>query len=314
MLDIDMRQLLNLIDLSDNENIKLRNNSLNKDSIKQSIQMKISKALNTNSATDKVHNKFNAEKSFNERVRFLKESLLESETKSLVLGISGGVDSLTAGFIAQRAVDELNEETTCFYQFIAIRLPYGKQKDEVDVNLSLEAINPSVIEYVDIKDTVDSLSQSLTNVYDSAEKNKNEIDFIKGNIKARVRMMAQYAIANTYNGLVVGTDHAAESVTGFFTKYGDGAADVMPLTGLVKHQVREISQYCEAPESLYLKTATADLEDLKEGVSDEDSLGISYQDIDKFLLMEPVSDEVFSKILDKYMKTQHKRKMPKHMF
>lgn len=314
MIKINLEDLIKLIDLSDEKNIVLRDSSLNKESIKHGIQLQISKALNTNEPSDKLHGKFNPEKSFNERVRFLKESLLHSGTKSLVLGISGGVDSLTAGLMAQKAVDELNEETTCHYSFIAVKLPYGIQKDQDFVDLSLKVINPSVIEDVNIKGVVDEMNSVLANAYSETEKETGEIDFIKGNIKARTRMMAQYGLANTYNGLVIGTDHAAEAVTGFFTKFGDGACDVTPLTGLVKHQVREIAKCCGAPEELYLKKATADLEELKENLLDEDALGMSYQDIDDFLLLDPVSDEVFSKILNRYIKTQHKRELPISMF
>lgn len=314
MIKINLEDLVKLIDLSDEKSITLRDNSLNKESIKHGIQLQISKELNTNEPSDKLHGEFNPEKSFNERVRFLKESLLHSGTKSLILGISGGVDSLTAGLMAQKAVDELNEETTCHYQFIAVKLPYGTQKDQDFVELSLNTINPSVIEDINIKGVVDVMNESLGNAYQATEKEASSVDFIKGNIKARVRMMAQYGLANTYNGLVIGTDHAAEAVTGFFTKFGDGACDVTPLTGLVKHQVREIAEYCGAPKELYLKKATADLEELKESLLDEDALGMSYQDIDDFLLIKPVSDEVFSKILNRYMKTQHKRELPTSMF
>ena len=88
------------------------------------------------------------------------------------------------------------------------------------------------------------------------------VDFVLGNTKARMRMVAQYTIAGAHQGLVIGTDHAAEAVMGFFTKFGDGACDLAPLSGLVKHQVRAIARHFGAPESLVEKVPTADLEDL----------------------------------------------------
>lgn len=311
---LNIQDLVNLIDLSDEKNIALRNDSLNKDAVKHGIQLQISRELNTNQEVDKLHGKFSPARSFGERVKFLKESLLNSNTKSLVLGISGGVDSLTAGLMAQRAVDELNEETTCEYRFIAVKLPYATQKDAEFVELSLKTINPSKVYDLNIQKPVDEVNKQLEVVYKDERKDSGQIDFIKGNIKARARMLSQYAIANATNGLVIGTDHAAEAVTGFFTKFGDGACDITPLTGLVKGQVREIAKYLGAPEELYLKVATADLEELRENKPDEDALGVSYQDIDDFLLCKAVSDEVFSKILNQYMKTEHKRQQPISLF
>ncbi|GII28639.1 hypothetical protein Pmi06nite_20810 [Planotetraspora mira] len=94
-------------------------------------------------------------------------------------------------------------------------------------------------------------------------------DFLLGNIKARQRMIAQYAVAGALGGLVVGTDHAAEAVTGFFTKHGDGAADVVPLAGLTKRRVRAIAHTLGMPGTLIHKTPTADLESLRPGRPDE---------------------------------------------
>src|SRR5690606_34047939 len=105
-------------------------------------------------------------------------------------------------------------------------------------------------------------------------------DFTKGNVKARARMIAQYAIAGQHGHLVVGTDHAAEAVTGFFTKFGDGGADVLPLSGLTKRQGKQLLEALGAPERLYLKLPTADLLDERPGQTDETDLGISYAQID----------------------------------
>lgn len=125
-----------------------------------------------------------------------------------------------------------------------------------------------------------------------------------------MRMIAQYTIAGARQGLVIGTDHAAEAVMGFFTKFGDGACDLAPLSGLVKNQVRAIARSFGAPESLVEKVPTADLEDLAPGKPDEAAHGITYQQIDAFLHGEPVSQEVADIIVATYRKTQHKRELP----
>lgn len=239
------------------------------------------------------------------RVDFIKERVRASGTKALVLGISGGVDSLTAGLLCQIAARQLREEG---YEakFIAVRLPYRTQRDEADAQLSLDVIAPDEIQSINIGGGVDGLCNELFAPKATAAQH----DFVKGNIKARVRMVAQYAIANLENGLVVGTDHACESVMGFFSKYGDGAADIMPLSGLVKGQVREIAALLGAPENLVYKTPTADLEELDPGKPDEVAYGCTYEDIDNFLLGKDVSDEVAEILIAAYNRTAHKRVMP----
>jgi NAD+ synthase len=127
-------------------------------------------------------------------------------------------------------------------------------------------------------------------------------------------MIAQYAIAGQNGMLVVGTDHAAEAVTGFFTKFGDGGADILPLSGLSKRQGRAILQYLEAPARLYEKAPTADLLDNNPGQTDEANLGLSYDDIDDFLEGKDVAPEVAETIEARYRLTEHKRQAPVTMF
>jgi NAD+ synthase len=139
-------------------------------------------------------------------------------------------------------------------------------------------------------------------------------DFTKGNVKARARMIAQYAIAGQRGLVVVGTDHAAEAVTGFFTKFGDGGADVLPLSGLTKRQGRALLEQLDAPARLYLKAPTADLLDDTPGQTDEANLGISYQNIDDFLEGGDVDAAVAEAIESRYLATRHKRQPPVSMF
>lgn len=242
------------------------------------------------------------------RVTFIKDCLANARLKTLVLGISGGVDSLAGALLAQRAITELRTETgDQGYRFIAVRLPYKVQHDEHDAQACLEVIKPDEVQTIDIGPAVVGLKD---NVEDLRNGEPAQVDFVVGNIKARMRMIAQYTIAGARQGLVIGTDHAAEAVMGFFTKFGDGACDLAPLSGLVKHQVRAIARSFGAPESLVEKVPTADLEDLAPGKPDEAAHGITYQQIDAFLQGEPVSQEVADIIIATYRKTQHKRELP----
>lgn len=242
------------------------------------------------------------------RKAFIKQCLRNAGVKVLVLGISGGVDSLTAGRLAQLTVEELREETgDANYRFIAVRLPYNIQHDEQDATASLAFIKADVEDTVNIAASVLGLGDQVAQLHGLTPERR---DFVIGNTKARIRMVAQYTIANANNGLVIGTDHAAEAVMGFFTKFGDGACDLAPLSGLVKGQVRAIARFLGAPENLVLKTPTADLEELRPGKPDEESHGVTYAQIDAFLQGETVSDEACQIIVRTYDNTRHKRQLP----
>ncbi|EGQ8502589.1 ammonia-dependent NAD(+) synthetase [Vibrio parahaemolyticus] len=245
------------------------------------------------------------------RIAFIKRKLQEAGCKSLVLGISGGVDSTTLGRLAQLAVDQLNEETgSNDYQFIAVRLPYGEQKDEDEAQLALSFIKPTHSISVNIKQGVDGMHAASNIALEGTglmPEDAEKVDFVKGNVKARARMIAQYEIAGYVGGLVLGTDHSAENITGFYTKFGDGACDLAPLFGLNKRQVREVAATLGAPEVLVKKVPTADLEELAPQKADEDALNLTYEQIDDFLEGKPVSQQVVDRLVSIYKATQHKR-------
>ncbi|KAA1149957.1 ammonia-dependent NAD(+) synthetase [Pseudoalteromonas sp. FUC4] len=245
------------------------------------------------------------------RVNFIKTRLVAAHSRSLVLGISGGVDSSTCGRLCQLAVNELNKEhDTNKYQFIAVRLPYGVQADEDEAQMAVDFIQPSKRMTVNIQPAADALhEQAIAAVVGCGEAlpEQAQIDFIKGNVKARQRMVAQYEIAGFCQGLVVGTDHSAENITGFYTKFGDGACDLAPLFGLSKRQVRALATALGAPALLVDKAPTADLESDRPGLTDEEALGLSYEQIDDFLEGKPVSNDVEQKLVSIYTRTQHKR-------
>ena len=245
------------------------------------------------------------------RVNFIKTRLVAAHSRSLVLGISGGVDSSTCGRLCQLAVNELNKEhDTDKYQFIAVRLPYGVQADEDEAQMAVDFIQPSKRMTVNVQPAADALhEQAIAAVVGCGEAlpEQAQVDFIKGNVKARQRMVAQYEIAGFCQGLVVGTDHSAENITGFYTKFGDGACDLAPLFGLSKRQVRALATALGAPALLVDKAPTADLESDRPGLTDEEALGLSYEQIDDFLEGKSVSKDVEQKLVSIYTRTQHKR-------
>ncbi|HCN7122902.1 TPA: ammonia-dependent NAD(+) synthetase, partial [Escherichia coli] len=244
----------------------------------------------------------NAEEEIRRSIDFLKSYLQTYPfIKSLVLGISGGQDSTLAGKLCQMAINELRQETgNESLQFIAVRLPYGVQADEQDCQDAIAFIQPDRVLTVNIKGAVLASEQALR------EAGIELSDFVRGNEKARERMKAQYSIAGMTSGVVVGTDHAAEAITGFFTKYGDGGTDINPLYRLNKRQGKQLLAALGCPEHLYKKAPTADLEDDRPSLPDEVALGVTYDNIDDYLEGKNLPEQVARTIENWYLKTEHK--------
>ncbi|OZD66408.1 NAD(+) synthase [Rhodococcus sp. 05-340-1] len=239
------------------------------------------------------------------RVDFLKDYLASTPASGFVLGISGGQDSTLTGKLAQQAATELRADGH-EAEFVAVRLPYGVQADEDDASIALKFIDPDRTVTVNIKDAADAAAAATADALGSAEIR----DFVRGNIKARQRMVAQYALAGELGYVVVGTDHAAEAITGFFTKFGDGGVDLTPLTGLSKRQGAALLRELGAPESTWRKVPTADLEDDRPALPDEEALGVTYEQIDDYLEGKDVTDEVADKLEKMFLATRHKRTVP----
>jgi len=243
---------------------------------------------------------FDAEEETERRIEFLADYLRTSGAAGYVLGISGGVDSTVAGRMASIACGRSGTA------FTAMRLPYGEQADAEDAVDALAFIEPSSTMTVDIKPAVDALHAGT----EVNELSPERTDFVKGNLKARQRMVAQYTVAARLGALVIGTDQAAEAVMGFFTKYGDGACDVAPLLGLTKSRVRAIGRHLGTPQHLVEKVPTADLEELRPALPDEEAYGVTYREIDAYLVGDQVSDRAREVIETAYRVTAHKRRMP----
>lgn len=239
-------------------------------------------------------------------IDFLKTYALENSfVQGFVLGISGGQDSTLTGKLAQLAVDELNSAyPERNYTFHAVRLPYGEQFDEEDCNDALAFIQPTKVYTVNIKPAVDASIAALQ------QAGVTLTDFAKGNEKARERMKVQFSIAAANQAVVLGTDHAAEAITGFFTKFGDGAADLMPIWRLNKRQGKALLQALQCPPHLYDKVPTADLEEDRPALPDEEALGVTYHQIDDYLEGKKIDDQAQQILEGHYFRSQHKRHLP----
>lgn len=235
------------------------------------------------------------------RVNFLADYLRNTGAKGFVLGISGGQDSTLAGRLAQMAVEKVEGA-----QFWAVRLPHGVQVDEEDAQIALDFIQPDHRLTVDIAPATQGIDDAVAQSLDKPGLG----DFNRGNVKARLRMTAQYAIAGEVGALVIGTDHAAENLAAFFTKWGDGAADLVPLEGLNKRQGAQLLRHLGAPESTWKKIPTADLEEDRPQLPDEEALGVSYAHIDDYLEGKGVPDSARTRIEELWHRGAHKRIMP----
>lgn len=228
------------------------------------------------------------EKYLSEIEQFLQDYLNESHCESYVLGLSGGVDSSLVAAIARKAVGK--DKLFCY------ALDVESNKNDIDdakkvakqLDLNLEIIN-------------------LTDTYHSYLKNlsKKELTRLtKSNLKVRMRMVALFAFAQEHHALVLGTDNADERYVGYFTKYGDGAVDLLPIVHLTKSEVRQASKFYGLDDKLVNRIPSAGL---FEGQTDESEMGISYIDLDNYLLGKVVNSDVKKRIEHLHKISEHKR-------
>jgi NAD+ synthase len=261
------------------------------------MQQEIIKRLNAKPSID-------VQEEIRKRTDFLKNMVRQTGTSGLLIAISGGVDSAVAAALSKKATDELTAEHGKPYMTLGVFQPYGNQEDIEDSYAVAEAIGLSAKAETNIQDAVDEIALETEHALKALGIHRHLSRGGKGNIKARTRMVVQYALANELNLLVVGTDHASEALTGFFTKWGDGAADVTPLSSLNKRQVRQLAEALGIPDRVIIKVPTAGL---WEGQTDENELGISYEDNCDYLEGKPVAPEVREKLEAIWRKTEHKR-------
>ena len=252
--------------------------------------------------------RFDAVSACRKRIDYLKDFLRSTGLKGFVLGISGGVDSSTAGRLAQLACEELRAEGR-EAKFYAVRLPAGVQRDEADAQDALRFIGADEMLTINIGAAANALNEAClaAAVSIGTQVSPSVGDYHKGNIKARERMAAQYYIAAMFRSAVIGTDHNCENVAGFYTKFGDGACDLIVLNGMSKNQVRLCAKYLGAPERVYAKLPTADLEELNPGKLDDEGFGFPYEALNDFIEGKEIDEGIEAKIIALYNKTRHKR-------
>ena len=222
--------------------------------------------------------------------KFLKEYLENAHCQKYVLGISGGVDSSLCAALARNAVGK--ERLLCLI------IPINSHPD--DENDALQLAKELDLDYVTIDAT------KIFNTY-VEEHEKIGVTFDRatlGNLKARIRMTILYAFAQKHNGLVIGTDNADERYTGYFTKYGDGAADVLPIAHLVKGEVVEASKLLGLSNHLAERVPSAGL---YQGQTDELEMGVKYVDLDAYVLGKEIDEESKKKIDRLHRISEHKR-------
>ncbi|MBH0231180.1 NAD(+) synthase [Halobacillus yeomjeoni] len=230
---------------------------------------------------------------------WLQKKVDEAGADGLLVGVSGGIDSAVVSYLIKRAFPE---------DSLGVILPINKEvEDQED---ALKAVEGCGLDYVGInltssyKTTYETIQEELKEKGDWHE-DKSQLG--GANLQARLRMSTLYAVANNYNYLVVGTDNAAEDYTGYFTKYGDGGVDLVPLIHMRKEEVREMAEALNVPDSIVHKKPSAEL---WEGQTDEDELGISYDTIDAYLRGESIDPEDEKRLKQLHERTEHKRQIP----
>ena len=205
--------------------------------------------------------------------------------RKAVIGISGGIDSAVVAALAVRAMGNQN--------VFGITMPYGTQ-DTKDAELVAKTFGIK-LEKINIKEIVDK--------FNCLEFDKT----ILGNIMARIRMVILYSFANHLNGMVVGTGNKSEIEIGYFTKYGDGGVDIEPIGDLSKTEIFEVSKILGIPRRIINKKPSAEL---WENQTDEDEIGMTYQELDAVLKGELNQGEVYEKVKRLKKNSEHKRKAP----
>ncbi|QIV95651.1 NH(3)-dependent NAD(+) synthetase [Allofrancisella inopinata] len=237
---------------------------------------------------------FNPKRYSEKLVQWLTDSCIKYPAEGFVIGISGGIDSAVCASLLVKTDLPIT----------ALIMP-SENNPEQDIVDALELINKLKIPYhiIPIQPVYESFLQS-TQVFTNSQNDRQNV--IKGNAQARFRMMYLYAYAQQNNRIVVGTDNACEWYMGYFTKFGDGAADILPLINLKKSQVFELGKYLDVPANILTKAPSAGL---WQGQTDEDEMGVTYQEIDNFLDGKEVSPAALEKISYWHNRSHHKRRM-----
>ena len=227
-------------------------------------------------------------------VAWIREQVAGAGCEGVVFGLSGGLDSSVVAVLCQRAFPDNS---------LAVLMPCHSTKTDLDdAQLVARELAISTIS-VSLDEAFDSILKALPDgEYDPASKRLAE-----ANLKPRLRMSTLYYFANRLRYLVVGTGNRSEIAVGYCTKYGDSGADILPLGNLLKSQVRELASHLGIPDRIIEKTPSAGL---WEGQTDEGEMGLSYEELDRYLASGQATEAVRRKVEALARATAHKRATP----
>lgn len=232
-------------------------------------------------------------------ISWLKEKVEEAHVKGLVVGVSGGLDSAVVAYLIKQAFPDHS---------LGVIMPI--QSKQEDLKDAYAVVEKSGIKHVtaDLTSTHTACMQTIIQSHQTLENvNSDVMRMADANLRARLRMSTLYTYATLHNYLVVGTDNKSEYYTGYFTKYGDGGVDILPIVDYTKTEVWEMARVLDVPQPVIDKKPSADL---WEGQTDEEEMGTSYTHIDAFLEGKEVPAEDAHIIQRMHTKTAHKREIP----
>lgn len=223
-------------------------------------------------------------------VEWLRDSVKEANCKGIVYGLSGGVDSAVIAALSKLAFGD---------ESLAIMMPINSSfEDEIDAKLVIDKFNLNAIKV--------DLSRTYSEFVEVVEKGGNQMAY--ANVKPRLRMTTLYYYAQLKGYLVVGTSNKSEFTVGYFTKYGDSGSDLMPLVDFTKKEIFELARYLEIPDKIIQKPPSAGL---FEDQTDEDEMGFTYNDLEKYINNEKIDERIEEKINKMVKISEHKRNFAK---
>ncbi|WP_082233714.1 NAD(+) synthase [Halobacillus massiliensis] len=228
--------------------------------------------------------------------KWLREQVEQANVKGLLVGISGGIDSAVVAHLIRRACPE---------QSLGVIMPCkSNPADQVHAEKVIQSCGISSLT-IDLTDTHNLMFENIVEqLKQSGSLNPQQKQIADANLRARLRMSTLYTVATNHQYLVTGTDNAAEWFTGYFTKFGDGGVDIVPLVNLTKGEVREMAEYLGVPDEIINKQPSAGL---WEGQTDENEMGTSYAMIDSYLKGESIPEKDKEIIERMHKRTEHKR-------
>jgi len=236
----------------------------------------------------------NTEQLAEKLISWIRERVSSSGCKGVVVGMSGGLDSSVLAVLCHRAFPQ---------SMLGVLMPCYSNREDMEHAQALATKFSIPTKAVALDSVFDALLQALPG---------NEVDpdvsrLAEANLKARLRMLTLYYFANRLGYMVAGSGNRSELSVGYFTKYGDGGADILPLGNLVKGEVKELARFLSIPQQIIDKPPSAGL---WEGQTDEGELGLSYEELDRYLVTGEANSKLKEKIKSMIAATQHKRQPP----